>query len=299
MKKNTQWFSIMIGMGLTMLILLSAYVILWYIIPFMKSVKGIENTASAYYQASSGIESALWHMSTSSGTSVVRYDTVELGNTAQIPNTNVKGNSEYDTWYNQLSERNAIQIEVGKGKITNWSQVAFYFQIPVALNLEPSSLKLKGGIHNNLISWSLWNDVDTLSSTWTDSIIQVDKIPKSDGATPWYEYKIQNQDGATLTGSTQKFADFYTNHCMGAGSGCTLRMALLQPLQLSNWKPLPYLEYKLDFCSILYSCVTSQTVPDMYVNIKSSGVSYGFQKNLEVNVPQQVINQSLDFTVYQ
>ena len=51
-------------MALMILIVLSAYVILAYIIPFMKSVKGVENTSGAYYQAYGGIEEALYHTKT-------------------------------------------------------------------------------------------------------------------------------------------------------------------------------------------------------------------------------------------
>ena len=63
MKKNKEWFGIIIAILIVILISLLAISILDYIVPFSRNTKGIEHSVWAYYQANSGIEEALFHMS--------------------------------------------------------------------------------------------------------------------------------------------------------------------------------------------------------------------------------------------
>jgi hypothetical protein len=53
---------------------LLAIYILEYIIPFSKNTKNIEHSVSAYYQADSGIEDALYSMSGQTDLSFEKYD---------------------------------------------------------------------------------------------------------------------------------------------------------------------------------------------------------------------------------
>jgi hypothetical protein len=55
---------------------------------------------------------------------------------------------------------------------------------------------------------------------------------------------------------------------------------------------IPYLEYKIKLND-------TYKIPLRYSRIKSYGKSYGFQKHLEVKVPQQTTNEAFDFTVFQ
>ena len=119
MKKNNGWFSIVIWMALMVLIVLSAYVILAYIIPFMKSVKGVENTSGAYYQAYGGIEEALYFTKqratlTSETGGVMPSDPVGYGFQTFSSGTSIPqawyGNSEYSTGHNIISQTEPIQL---------------------------------------------------------------------------------------------------------------------------------------------------------------------------------------------
>gem|GEM_PF-2334836 len=51
MQKNTQGFSIIIGIGLIIIMSLVAYLILSYMHSFTQIVSGVQNSAVAYYNA--------------------------------------------------------------------------------------------------------------------------------------------------------------------------------------------------------------------------------------------------------
>jgi hypothetical protein len=68
-------------------------------------------------------------------------------------------------------------------------------------------------------------------------------------------------------------------------------MSVVNNLSLSTWKKIPYIEYKINFNSV--------SVPERYTRIEASGQSYGFRKKIEVQIPQQTLNQAFDFTVFQ
>ena len=69
-------------------------------------------------------------------------------------------------------------------------------------------------------------------------------------------------------------------------------MSVINDLVLSSSAAkIPYLEYQIT--------TFPSSVPDRYTRIESYGKSYGFQKKLDVRVPQQTVNQAFDFTVFQ
>lgn len=52
------------------------------------------------------------------------------------------------------------------------------------------------------------------------------------------------KNGSTLSGSSDTFSNFYTNHCTGVQK-CTLKLSLVNPLLLTdNTTVAPYLEYQ-------------------------------------------------------
>lgn len=297
MKKNTSWFSIIIGMSLVLVLSITAYVLLSHIIPFSKNVKGIENASNAYYTSYAWIEQALYHVkkrlsiTTETGSSLpttatgFAYQTYSSWLTIPSP---WKGNSEYSTGYNVISMTDPIQLEVGRDSTwissLNWSGVNFIFKVPSIRDTTTLSLSWDT---LPIINWMLSTSEDTLYASGT--YIIADDINNSNGASPW---NIDSQDGFTLTGSIYSFQDFFDDNCNGIGSGCVLKLSVVNPLLLNDahQTPIPYLEYKITF---------PYNFPDRYTVIESTGKSYGFQKNLEVQVPQQTVNQALDFTVFQ
>lgn len=288
MKKNNWWFSIVIWMALMILIVLSAYVILAYVIPFMKSVKGVENTSGAYYQAYGWIETALYFIKerpnltdetyTGMSNQPIAFSFQTFSSGTSIPQ-NWYGNSEYSTWHNIISQTSPIQLEIGNNYITNWANINFDFKVPAFTG---GTLSLSGN-NTPIINWILSSESDTLyaSGSW---ITEID----INGTSPW---NISNKSWITLEGGSSNFQTFYTNNCW-TNSGCILKMAVINDLELTtNNTKIPYLEYSIDFWL--------NNLPDRYTRIESHGKSFGFQKKLEVRIPQQTVSQAFDFTVFQ
>lgn len=109
-------------MGLTILMTLTAYVILSYMIPFTKNVKGIEQSTSSYYHANTGIEEGMYFVksranlttenSVSLPTSSTGYSIQTDSTTNRVPKL-TQGNSEYNLDYNQISLKNPLQLRLG------------------------------------------------------------------------------------------------------------------------------------------------------------------------------------------
>lgn len=298
MKVNNAWFSIILGMWLVILITLSAYVLLAYIVPFSKNVKWIENASNAYYQSYAWVEKALYHIKTRSTINIdtgsvlpttatgFNYTTFSSGFVIPQP---WEWNSEYHSGYNIVSMSEPLQLEVW-GKSTgladiDWSSahVNFVFKVPDFDNNIVTIETLSGGT-TPVINWSLSTPDDTLYAS--GSYITAAQVNDSISTATW---NIAFKDGFTLTGSSMQFQDFH-DLCNGVNSGCTLKMGIVSPLKLTNGTDIPYLEYKIDF---------DVQFPDRYTRVKATGKSFGFQKELEVKIPQQTVNQALDFTVFQ
>lgn len=291
MKKNTQWFSIIIAIGLVLFISLSSYVILDTIIPFSKNTKGIEQSTSAYYFAWGAVEQALYFVSQRPKSNL----TTESGSTLSSTSTGMsfqtfssgvlipsfgKGNSEYNRDYNQISLSEPIQMEVGDNVISNWNTVIFDFKIPA---FTWGTLTLVWGASTPIINWTLVGENESLVADGT--FVNATQITQSSST-----WKAFWQSGRKLDGSTQLFQSFYSAHC-GTWKSCILKMSVVNSLALATGQKIPYIEYKINFNGV--------SVPERYTRIEASGKSYGFKKTIEVQVPQQTINQAFDFTVFQ
>lgn len=301
MKKNNSGFSIIIGMGLVLVLSITAYVLLSHIVPFSKNVKGIENASNAYYTSYAGVEQALYHVKTRSqlisetGSALpvsatwFSYQTYSSWNMIPKPG---EGNSEYDSNFNMISMTDPVQLEIGRKSTgladIDWStaHVNFIFKVP---SIKWASTLTLSWWTLPIINWMLSTGDDTLYAS--GSYVTAAEVNNSNNTTT--KWNIAFKDGFTLSGSALQFQDFHDN-CNGVNSWCTLKLAIVNPLILTNGTQIPYLEYKIDL-----STGNNYKIPDRYSIIKASGKSFGFQKDLEVQVPQQTINQALDFTVFQ
>lgn len=292
MRKNKDWFSILIGMWLTILIILSAYVILAYMMPFMKWIKWIENTSWAYYQSYSWIEKALYftnkeraNLRTETGSVLllwqVKWSTYRTFSSGWVIPQALYGNSEYNKNFNIISQTEPLQLQVGNGFITDWGNFRFTFQVPEDLK-KSFSLSLWTGA---IVNWMISSDNDTLISSGT-------YITASD-VNSTSKWDIQNKMWANLEWASSTFRNFYNAHCLNTNS-CILKMSVVNNLILTdtNTTQIPYLEYKIEFWNTSY-------LPDRYTRIESFWKAYDFQKKLDVRVPQQTVNQAFDFTVFQ
>lgn len=300
MKINKSWFSIIIWMWLVLLMTLTAFVILSYMVPFSRSVKWIENASNSYYVSYSWIEKALYYIKTRSNISSETWSTMPatavwysyntFSSWGTIPLT-WSWNSEYDKDYNTISPTEPLQIQVWSWYLTNpWSWIQFYFRVP---DLDGDSFANDETLSWNtlpIINWMLSSENDTLIASWT--YIDANGIKKANCS--WTcDWKIDWQAWLVLSWSAQNFDQTYYNNNCWTNSWCSLKFSIINPLELNDASStkLPYLEYKITWLS--------SNFPDRYTKIKSSWKSYWFQKNLEVKIPQQTVNQALDFTIFQ
>lgn len=296
MKKNNQWFSILVWMFLIIILTLSAYVILSYIIPFSQNTKWIENASRAYYYAYWGIESSLLDVKTSStntplslpaSTSTWYYSLVWKNWNLNPPLW--KGNSDINTDYNKIWPNFPVQMEVWNNLLAwNISNVKMFLRVPAF-----TWWTLIFDATWPIINWSLSSTWNTLNAT--DYITQAniknsitDYVSSSSNNFVFSSKNWKNLEESNLT-----FQSFYSGNCIN--NSCILKLSVINPLKakLSSWTSydIPYLEYKIDFWGA--------SIPLYYTNIDASWKSYWFKKDLKVRVPQQTLNQAFDFTVFQ
>lgn len=293
-------------MWMVLLITLLAFLILEYIIPFSKNIKWIEHSSKAYYQAASGIEKALlfvgsWSVNPWDSLSVqnnwvvsYNYSVAGSGTTLPIPWEWV---SEYDTDWNTLAFGTSLQLEVGDIPWINWASSYFEFRAPQVgwtgnPSLSWSTLPIVNwqlASQNDLLSAK--NDFSGAPATW----ITVDEI--NDYYYPGYSpLTLENTLWERLEDGDQSFEDFYTAQCQITGASCTLKFSVVNPLVLTNslgyeaGTQIPYLEWRFIF---------NTPIALRYAGLSSQWSSYGFQKNIEVKVPQQSIIEAFWFSVFQ
>lgn len=297
MKKNNDWFSIIIWMWLVLVISLMAYFILSFIIPFSKNIKWIENWTNAYYQSYAWVEESLYFVKNRSSlikeTSSVSnnpvwysYSTTSSWNLMPLPWT---WDSDYDANFSTISIWNPAQLEVWRNTF-QWSNVNFLFKVPNFDN-NISTTENFYSWTTPIINWWISSESDSLMATW--SYITANDIKNSNCSS---NCTIKLTDTSfrkwfRLNWTEQNFQDFYNEQCTWTNSWCILRLSVLNDLKLMDKTLIPYLEYKIDFWN--------QKAPLRHTIINSTWKSYWFKKDLNVRVPQQTINQAFDFTVFQ
>ncbi len=300
MKKNKSAFSLVVVIWLVLIMSLLVLYILEYMIPYSKNVKWIENSSNAFYQAENSVEDAMLFFSTrwtgsiaefadksqlfQNNTIAYKYNTTSSWNV--IPYS-WEWNSEFDTTFNTISQWNPIQLDIWNGIEIDWNHAdtEILFKVP-DLDKNPSTIETLSWANLAIINWQLTTDNDTLNAT--GSWIKADDID-------WSDFDISSEMWIKLNNAEESFGDFYNTNC-GSWSWCSLKFSIINKLELDNTEKtsVPYLEYKFNFETWVW-----KKVPLRYSRIKSSGKSYGFQKHLEVKIPQQTTNEAFDFTVFQ
>ena len=300
MKKNKSAFSIVIAMWLVLIMSLVVLYILEYMIPYSKNVKWIENSSNAFYQAENSIEDALkkfkdrWdsnfndYFKDFSMTESIDYkfDTTSSG--TEIP-YNWEGNSEFDTTFNKISQWDPIQLKIWNWIINLWD-LYFSFKTP---EIEWKSYTLSWS-NIAIINWQLAAEGNTLNASWswvlTDDINDWLEDKKIFDWSEQNNKNIEYSDWQDLDWTASWITDFYNNNCSWTNSWCSLKFSIINKLETTDWVILPYLEYKIE---------AETKIPLRFSRIKSDWKSYGFQKHLEVKIPQQTTNEAFDFTVFQ
>lgn len=289
MKKiqNKKWFSIVFALGLTLLFSFTWLYLLEYMIPFSRNVKGIENSAKAFYQAYSGIEESLYRVNQGDIWNefsknfwvwiVEDYSYAVSATWSRIPAL-WTWNSEEDADSNKLSFAEPIQLVVGSGLLDASSNPIIQFSRYNGWAFQTPN--------DELIIWQLSSQDDSISTaSWN-------LVTESNISITWHTLPLWTDDGVTLDGTTQDFRDFYTANC-GAGLQCVLKISLIHALVSStSWVIYPYLNYNISFAG-------ATKIPLRFTQLEARWKSYGFSKKLEVVLPQQTTNAAFDFTVFQ
>jgi hypothetical protein len=290
-----------------------AYIIMEYMIPFLRNIKWVENSASAYYLAYSWLEDwlyfrytntweleikdtgaliSLWnygYTSTESEYETIsswyQYETISSGKTLPAPWTwdSEYPDNENNYWnYNTISMWNPIQLSVWYWYITSIDDLKISFQVPMVDHIKREIYSW----NENVINWQLSSETQTLNSI-SESLIKSLDIRQWDDSEK--KIKMSDKNWRLINWETKRFYDFYNENC-GDGKRCILRFSVINPIKQSNGADIPYLEWKL---------LTTHNIPLRYSRIESTWKSYWFARTLNIRVPQSTIAEALDFTVFQ
>ena len=231
MKKNKKALSLIIALLLSLIMIIIALYILNYMFFFMKSTKWIENSVRAYYFADSGIEDALYFMSTAN-----LWDTktknifdkkwdyaIEMIASWMILPPIWEWNSEFDKDYNIIRTWKPIQIEVWNDIISPLSQFKLFFRVPDFNKDWSSDDWTLSWATLKIINWQLIWENNILNAS--GSQITADQI-NWDLKTWKAIFVSSNKNWRTLFDSEETFYTFYNNNCWSWKS-CILKMSVI------------------------------------------------------------------------
>lgn len=306
MKKNKNWFSVLIAMWLVLVSSYFAYTILEYIYPFSQNIKWIENSSKAYYQANNWIEQGLYFLSSREESSLsvsdsskedftdsepVDYKYTTLVSTWDWTNTYMPyegvWNSETDEDYNIIQTWEPINLSIWYGVLDSFNNVNITFKVPTIETIDYTLAWTE-----DIINWKLSSVSDSLTSySW--SLITPDDINSKDDIT------LSLLEGKKLNWDLEDFKTFYDANCSNdLTDACTLRFSIINELASEAESALPsitipYLEWRLDVWNY------TNDLPLRYSTIESTWKSYGFSRDLEVRYSQDSVSEAFDFTVFQ
>lgn len=300
--QNTSWFSIILAMWLVLILSFTGLYLLEYMVPFSRSIKGIENASQAYYESYSWVEDSL--LSIYSGNIGIDYSknfiTVQDFEYTVVSSWLVipvawKWNSEYDNDWNQISQTKPISLLVWNDRLDGGgnNRIRLSLRVPdIDDNELPDNLNIVDGT-DDIILWQLSSATDSISSRPGSLITEFDINISLDEESLWAITTLS--EGVILDGTNRSFEWFYNSNssdCDDTNNECVLKISVINPLISSNAGSslIPYLEYQIHI---------DRVIPLAQSYITSQWKSYGFTKQLEVSVPQQSTSSAFDFTVLQ
>ena len=293
-QQNTKGFSIILALGLTLLMSFTWLYLLEYMIPYSRSVSGIENASQAFYEGYSWVEESLYQVyNWDIGSEFARVWTwlqdfsYEMRANGTILPPVWWGTSEYDNNWNSISKNKPVQILIGKWRlVTGNKRIELDIRVPDYDGISGVSnqdvLNVWDG-NDDIVLWQLSSQTDTLY-TRSGSLIQESHINNVRTTNMWQELWVL-WDGASET-----FRDFYERECDEAAEECVLKISLIRDIISKNNEELPFLEYQI---------TSSEAIPTREVRVQVRGKSFGFQRQLELSIPQQTTNTAFDFTIFQ
>lgn len=290
---NNTWFSIILAMWIVLLLSLIWLYLMEYMIPFSRSVKGIENASQAFYESYGWVEESVlevysWSIWTSYNKgfwSVQDYEYNFIWSWSEIP-APWEWDAPNNPDYSRFSQSEPISLEIWNWRFNNSGEsIDLFLQVPDGGDFDSPYtdeiilLQLSGAW------WSLSSASGAL-------------IRESDVRNAW-SVDIFNQDWVDLTWRDEvspwnplTFWDYFSElWCQNLWTQCVLKASVIRPLVSNSWNAvIPYLEYRLE---------TSKPIPYPNPLLTSKWKTYQFSKTLEVFIPQQATSSAFDFTVLQ
>jgi hypothetical protein len=266
---------------------------------FSNSINGIERSNIAYYNAVSLVEKQLmsWSFTKYDPWNVVGYvntwsnfsgEVMTVFTGSNMLPASGKWDSPFDSDYNLITLGEPVQLVIPDW--VDWNNVSFYFRIPTiwtaSNSVDPSAL---GG--SWYILWTFWNSGVTLFASGETNIFKLSEINI-------WATTIGIKEGITNSWSASTLNFFYgdlqylwTTWSKCIGFTCTLKLSLIRPVPVDGWRLLPFLEYKINFWTIM--------IPNQRMTIQSQSYVNGFVRSTTVKLPQITTNTALDFAILQ
>lgn len=300
MKKNNQGFTLVLALGLSLVIVLLALLILEYIIPYSKNVRGIEHSSAAYYQWNTAIEDALLYLK--ENTNPGEENTTTQPNFREwswynivAKNTRIPeiwhGESSYDPDWNQIAVGKPIQLQYLWEDI-NWNNVKIFFRVPDLNGILSADQRLSNTTVWSIVKWQM-SVPSNLLFTFGSGIESSD-ICGSNVCNDFSGITIGTLQGRDLEGNrtiSQRVGNYYDANCESSGDTCVVKFWIVNNLETTSWVKVPYLEWRMDF--------GTQEVPLRYSRIIGQWKKDIYKKQLELRIPQQTLSEAFDFTVFQ
>lgn len=299
--RNKKWSALLIALWVLTLLTMISTVFFEKLYRFAQTSEGIENSNVAYYKALGIIEEVLYtwwvnkytpwniqNISLGSFTNSGSRLTAFTGATT-VPDSG-KWNSPYNTDYNTISLGEPVQLVIPEN--INWDNIYFEFKVPIIPGTTSSSTGIDSTLSNSwLILWTIASSWASLFASGETNIFKGSEINITNNV-------ISNRIGTSNSGSTIAFKSFYVSPLYLGTNGancfnfqCTLKLSLIQPILLTDWRVITFLDYRISgFPS---------SIPSQYMDIHAEWFAYWFLRSKDVKFPQITTNTALDFAVLQ
>lgn len=303
--KKHSWTALLIGLFVTLFLSIFVTSFLEKALRIGQSVKSVEQSTQAYYQATSIIETQLNNNNelrkkpwTTTGSTVFSGFTGSIltvtSSGSSIPLA-WKWNSRYDSNWNIISMDRPVQLVLNQtsfDKIKNGNARVF-FRVPRIENLA-NWTSIDSGYSSWIIYFSIWNASD-IFYLWDGNLIDRSKIWSvwSDTSVQgfqnlrWVIYKNwikQNDDYLVSFNITNDLCWDFDNYL------CTFKISMINPVKINNWNIIPFLEYKIEGIN---------NIPLQFMELDSRGFAGKLIRQRKVDIPQITTNTALDFAVLQ
>lgn len=306
--KKHSWTALLIGLFVTLFLSIFVTSFLEKALRIGQSVKSVEQSTQAYYQATSIIEIQL-----NKNQNLRKKPWITDGKLKDFDNwlwnelkisaksTTIpvqwKWNSRYDNdgnW-NIISMDRPVQLVLNQEAFNNIKNgnAKVHFRIPKIEKLA-NWTSIDSGYSSWIIYFSIWNASD-IFYLWDGNLIDRSKI-----WSVWSDTSVQGFQSLTwvIYKNWIKQNDSFlfnfnitNNSCWDSDNYlCTFKISMINPVKINNWNIIPFLEYKIEDIN---------NIPLQFMELDSKWFAGKLIRQRKVDIPQITTNTALDFAVLQ